>query len=174
MNFLRFLLPPLALLTAAATPLPAVDGDLQETAKPVAQVLTEAQQTPVQQQVRIEQRIVIRIAPIPSDTRQRMSAIIPPMPREGRYKEEKLHGCVPVSSIAWIQPGDDNRLMLVLRDRRVLSAALERRCHAEEFYQGAYVERSEDGQLCARRERLQSRTGSSCQVAKLSRLVARK
>ena len=56
----------------------------------------------------------------------------------------------------------------------VLSAALERSCHAEEFYQGAYVERSEDGQLCARRERLQSRTGSSCQVAKLSRLVARK
>lgn len=171
---LRFVLASLALLTAAAAPVPDGSSDSKEPPKPAAmQVLDEARQTPVQQQVRIEQRIVIRIAPIPPDTRQRMSAVLPSEPRPGRYKEEKLHGCVPVSNIAWIEPGSDNRLMLVLRDRRVVSAALERSCHAEEFYLGAYVERSDDGQLCPRRERLQSRTGTSCQVAKLSRLVPR-
>ena len=80
---------------------------------------------------------------------------------------------MPISTIAAVRPIENNRLLLYLRDRRVLSAALDKSCHAEEFYTGAYVARSEDGQLCPKRERLQSRTGANCQVAKLSRLVPR-
>ena len=59
-----------------------------------------------------------------------------------------------------------------MRARRILSVALERACDARAYYSGFYVERSEDGQLCARRDLLQSRAGASCKVAQLNRLVA--
>ena len=59
-----------------------------------------------------------------------------------------------------------------MRDRRILSVALERACNARNFYSGFYVERNEDGQLCARRDVLQSRAGASCRVTQLNRLVA--
>ena len=59
-----------------------------------------------------------------------------------------------------------------MRDRRVLSASLERACNAAEFYSGFYVERQPDGALCSRRDWLQSRAGASCQVTQLNRLVA--
>ena len=58
-----------------------------------------------------------------------------------------------------------------MHDRRVLSAALDRACTAADFYAGFYVERSEDGQLCSRRDLLQSRAGASCRVTRLNRLV---
>ena len=67
---------------------------------------------------------------------------------------------------------EQNRILLFMRDRRVLSAALERACSARDYYSGFYVERNEDGQLCARRDTLQSRAGASCKVAQLNRLVA--
>ena len=58
-----------------------------------------------------------------------------------------------------------------MRDRRVLSAALERSCSPQDFYSGFYIER-QDGQLCAKRDHLQSRAGASCQISRLNRLVA--
>jgi hypothetical protein len=93
-------------------------------------------------------------------------------PERAEYREQRLRGCVAISGIAGIGPAEDNRLLLYMRDRRILSAELERSCNAREFYMGAYVERNADGQLCTRRDRLQSRTGSSCQVARLNRLIA--
>ena len=184
MNSLPLVLAPLASLLMPVLERGAVDEEavraVPRTEEPAAAsapalpVLEDAQATPVQHQVRIEQHVVIRIAPGPVDVGQRLLSEVPLRPdRPQRFKEKKLDGCVPISTIAAVRPVEDNRLLLYLRDRRVLSAALEKSCHAEEFYQGAYVARSEDGQLCPKRERLQSRTGANCQVAKLSRLVPR-
>jgi len=61
-----------------------------------------------------------------------------------------------------------------MRDHRVLSAALERACDADDFYLGFYIERNADGLLCSNRDKLQSRTGANCEVERLSRLVALK
>ena len=188
MNALAILLAPLALLPALAQLPGGVEPEdparatqpseaPMEVAVPPAppfEVLADGHRAPEQRQVSIEQHVIIRIAPSAPDPRGRMANRLPaPEPLRKSFKEKKLDGCVPIASIAGISPSDDNRLLLLLRDRRVLSAALDRSCHAEEFYSGAYVERSQDGQLCPKRERLQSRTGSKCQVAKLSRLVPR-
>lgn len=189
MNPLAFLLAPLALVTALAQVPgePAVSDTARATvqAEPVAmpagvppappfEVLADGHDEPVQNQVSIEQHVIIRIAPSAADPRGRMPNRLPaPEPLSKSFKEKKVEGCVPIAAIAGIAPSDDNRLLLLLRDRRVLSAALDKSCHAEEFYSGAYVERSEDGQLCVKRERLQSRTGSKCQLSRLSRLVPR-
>jgi hypothetical protein len=132
-----------------------------------------APEEPVARQVRIEERVIIRIAPSNPSVSERMLSAIPRRSSSPTtFQEEELDGCIPVAAIAAVQPAQQNRLLLFMRDRRVLTAALERTCNAEDFYSGFYVERQKDGQLCSHRDRLQSRSGASCRVAQLSRLVA--
>jgi len=142
---------------------------LEGVAAPV-RVLEQAQQPPVVNQVRIEERVIIRIGPSsPRAFEQSMENLAR---KAESYKEEKIGDCVAIGAIRAVYPSKENRLLLFMRDRRVLSASLERTCHAEDFYSGFYVERSEDGQLCARRDKLQSRAGASCRMSRLNRLVA--
>jgi hypothetical protein len=190
MNALVAFLSPLALLVPAVTgQLPAGQGDdaVHEAAERVerpksfdalpAEPFEALQQSRRPQefgQVRIEQRVIIRIAPSSAAAREQMMA---DLSRRGAsrtsYQEEKLDGCIAIAGIAGVQPApQQNRLLLFMRDRRILSVALERACNPRDYYSGFYVERSEDGQLCARRDLLQSRAGASCKVAQLNRLVA--
>lgn len=129
-------------------------------------------QPDVRHQVHIEQRVIIRIAPGPPPTREEMRAHIPRAERGPRFKEKKLKGCVAIDDIAGSEPSENNRLLLFMRDHRVLSAALERACDPDDFYLGFYIERNADGMLCSKRDKLQARTGVTCQVAQLSRVVA--
>ena len=183
MNSLAVLLTPLALLLPAALPSGAAPADepareAPEEVKPplgltVApatplRLLEEARRPPVEYQVRIEQRVIIRIAP---STPQRVERSLSELnQRSGRFQEVRLGECVPINMIAAVTP-QDNRLLLFMRDHRILSVALERSCNPEDFYLGFYIER-QDGQLCERRDRLQSRAGASCRVTRLNRLVA--
>lgn len=186
MNTLAALLPSLALLLPALPAelpgaAPADDAARTFSARqsapamgfdPGAQTafatMREAWRPPQQRQVSIQQRVIIRIAPrSPRAVEQSLATLAR---QTERYKEKRLEGCVPINMIAGAYPTDD-RLLLFMRDRRVLTAALERACSPRDFYSGFYVERS-DGQLCERRDRLQSRAGASCRVARLSRLVS--
>lgn len=137
------------------------------------EVISEARRPQEFGQVRIEQRVIVRISPSSSAAREQMMADLSRQGTLTSYREEKVNDCVAISSIAGVQPApQENRLLLFMRDRRVLSAALERACSARDYYSGFYVERSEDGQICANRDLLQSRAGASCKVARLNRLIA--
>lgn len=125
-----------------------------------------------QNQVRIEQRVIIRIAPSPPAARERMLSRLPRREMETSFEEADAGSCVPIQAIAGVAPVQPNRLLLFMRDRRVLSAALDRACDAQAFYSGFYVERNDDGMLCTKRDVLQSRAGATCEVTQLSRLVA--
>jgi hypothetical protein len=61
-----------------------------------------------------------------------------------------------------------------MRDHRLLSATLERVCDPDAFYLGASVERNADGRLCSGRDTLRARTGATCQISRINRLVALK
>ncbi len=135
-------------------------------------ILDDALRPPPQHQVRIESRVIIRISPGSEAQRDRMLAALPRRPTATRFTEIEHGECIGVDEIAGVQPNGENRLLLFLRDRRILAANLERACNARAFYKGFYLERSEDGKLCIARDRLQSRMGTSCQVASLNRLVA--
>jgi hypothetical protein len=186
MNSLAVFLSPVALLLPAfaadlphASPAPETAHDASVPAReaPVAAsealgLLDAARQVPVQHQVRIEQRVIIRIAPSSPAVRERMLSALSRRSSQTAYEEQRLRGCIAMDGIVGVQPAQENRLLLFMRDRRVLTAALDRACKAEDFYSGFYVERSEDGQLCSRRDELQSRAGASCRIAQLNRLVA--
>ena len=124
----------------------------------------------VQNQVRIEQRVIIRISPRRDSPRSQLSATRPQGPGT-RLSERSVGRCVAAESIVGVQPGAGNRLVLFMRDRRVITLALDRTCNARDFYSGAYIERQEDGQLCSGRDVLQSRAGANCEVGALRELV---
>lgn len=129
----------------------------------------------VQRQVRIERRVVIRIAPL--------GAASPlPLAPEGaakeidrpaaRPRERDAARCLPLSDIAGVRIGGGGRLLLYMRDQRVISATLERACQVSSFYSGFYVESTEDGQLCVNRDQLHARSGADCTLATFRELVS--
>lgn len=125
----------------------------------------------VAEQVRIERRVTIRISPR-DPARQSLMAELAPRPASTTMTERKMGNCVPVAGIAGVQTGQGGQLILYMRDRRIVSANLEKACRARDFYSGFYLERNADGMLCVDRDRLHSRTGSQCQVSRMRQLVA--
>lgn len=123
-------------------------------------------------QVRIEQRVVVRISPRRTSQRANLLAPVPQPELSTRFEERKMGKCVQVDRIAGVQTGSGTRLLLFLRDRRIISVNLEKACSARDFYSGFYVEKNEDGKLCISRDKLQSRSGAKCEVARMRQLVA--
>lgn len=139
---------------------------------PLARVLIDRVGPDDAWQVRIEQRMQIRIAPRAAmpvrpdmlvDMRRRDE------PRE--LSEKKIGKCVSIAGIAGVQPDRSNRLLLYMRDRRLVSAELERSCRARDFYSGFYLARSADGKLCIDRDSLLSRSGMNCKLTRIRQLV---
>lgn len=127
-------------------------------------------QAPVQRQVSIEQRFTIRISPRATP----MPTMLDGLPRNGvapRFAERRMGRCLPVAGIAGVQYRDANRLILYMRDRRIVSATLEKTCNARDFYSGFYVARNSDGMLCTDRDEILSRSGVNCELSSLRQLV---
>lgn len=138
----------------------------------VAQALDPAPQ--VMAQVRIEQRIIIRV---PRQSLSRSSLLPMPAPRQvpppepPRFERRKIGKCLAMRDVTGVRVVNDDMLVLFMRDQRMIEAQLERTCSAREFYQGFYMERSGDGRLCVDRDLLQARSGSKCEVERLRQLV---
>ncbi|MFT4056194.1 MAG: hypothetical protein QM681_16950 [Novosphingobium sp.] len=122
-------------------------------------------------QVRIEQRMTIRISPPRSAVP--MPDMFFGMPTDGAAEvvERKMGNCLPASGIMSVRPDRGNRLLLLMRDRKVVSAELARSCRARDFYSGFLIERNEDGRLCVDRDTLLSRSGMSCTLTRIRQLV---
>lgn len=120
-------------------------------------------------QVRIERRVTIRISP-QTPVRNSLVSEAPMSVPQRRVVERKIDDCVPLAGIAGVQSQDD-RLLLYMRNRQLVSARLEKKCSARDFYAGFLVEKSKDGRLCVKRDQLQSRTGSKCKLRSFHRLV---
>lgn len=195
MNTITALLAPLALLFPAgladAPDLPLAGGEQRAqlapdpsegAAAPISLgpespipllTLTEAVRPGERAQVRIEQRITIRIAPRRSASEQDLLAALPQGARATAHIEErKMGSCLSAQNIVGVQTTQDNKLLLFMRDRRIISAALEKACSSRDFYSGFYIERHEDGQLCVKRDKIHSRAGAKCELSQLRQLVA--
>ncbi len=126
-----------------------------------------------QNQVRIEQHMTIRIAPMSRSYPMPPPFMLDlPRPEEApRLIERKIGHCLPAASIASVRPDGGNRLILFLRDHRMISAVLDRACHARDFYSGFYIQRASDGQLCVNRDTLLSRSGANCKLTRIRQLI---
>lgn len=158
-----------------------VDGVAAPASEPEPRTLRELAERFREQtarQVRIEQRLIIRVAPSPAprppvpDIRRNLFADMPGRGGSGSHFEERSTArCVAVAGIAGVQPDGPSRLLLFMRDQRIVSAALDKACNARDFYSGFLVERSTDGLICSGRDKLLSRSGSNCGLGRMRQLV---
>jgi hypothetical protein len=151
---------------------PQCEAVVAQAAPQMINPLSALRGTNIARQIRIEQRVVVRISPQPSAARQNLIADLPPREIANRFEERKKEKCVALQGIAGVQTGSGNRLVLFLRDQRMISVNLEKSCRARDFYSGFYVEKNKDGRLCVDRDKLQSRTGARCEVETMRQLVA--
>jgi hypothetical protein len=178
MNPLLALLAPLALLVPVPGPAPAPpEPELAPRPVNAPPAIPGAEQvdlseSTVVEQVRIEQRVIVRIAPPGPALRSSIAAEVAAPVSAPRFSERKIGKCVPVAGIAAVQPSGANQLLLLMRDRRLISASLEKACRARDFYSGFYIERSGDGKLCVDRDKLHSRAGANCEISRMRQLVA--
>lgn len=125
------------------------------------------------EQVSIQQRVTIRVSPRPAPMSLDRAFYDSGMDsgRSPRFIERNVGKCLGLDGIAGVQPLDNNRLLLIMRDRRMFTASLEKGCQGREFYSGFIVSRNSDAQICAKRDVLQSRSGMGCQVSGFKQLI---
>jgi hypothetical protein len=122
-------------------------------------------------QVRIERQTTIRIAPRAAPPPASLYLDLPQRAIGPRFLERKIGNCLPASGIAGVQVDGANRLFLFMRDRRIVSASLERSCRARDYYSGFYVVQTPDGQVCVDRDTLLSRNGSNCKLTRIRQMI---
>ena len=127
-------------------------------------------------QVRIQQNFTIRITPgrMPPGPPAPPPNLVVEMEQDTRpvrLEERRFGNCLPAGSVIGVQSAEGNRLLLFLRDTRVVSALLEKSCRAMDYYSGFYVERNADGQICVERDKLHARSGANCKIHELRALV---
>jgi hypothetical protein len=125
-------------------------------------------------QLRIEQRVIIRVPRDSSVTISRMQ-MGKASSRGIAYKEKKVGKCLMMDRFIASRPGSGSKenLELITRSGDLIRVYLGDGCLAREFYAGAYMERAEDGKLCADRDMIHARTGAKCDIDKFRLLVAK-
>lgn len=177
MNPVLNLLAPFVLLMPMPFAAP-VDGGVNQAALAVPRgpmSVPEDLRMPDAGQVRIEQSITIRIGPRPAPMPMMPAAFAPQFEGSGampRFVEKKMGNCLAVSGILGVQPGPGNRLILMLRDSRMVAASLPKNCQSRDFYSGFLVSKNSDGMICTGRDQLLARNGANCQVSGFRQLIA--
>ena len=125
-------------------------------------VMAEAQPDPRQ----VVQRMIVRdeiILHVPIEPR-RMPGL--------EWVEHKGPKCLSAAMIAGAAMTGQSSIDFVLRDRRRVRAELDNDCAGLDYYDGFYLE-PQDGSVCAKREEIRSRAGSTCRIERFRSLEPR-
>lgn len=115
--------------------------------------------------VTVHQQIIVRVSPGPRPTGAGAVSTV-------RWEEHRGPRCIPARQILGAARLGQNSVDLVFRDRTRVRARLEGRCPALDFYSGFYLPLAPDGQICADRDSVRSRTGGECQIEQFRTLTA--
>jgi hypothetical protein len=85
------------------------------------------------------------------------------------WVEHKGPKCLPAATIAGAAMATPSTIDFVLRDRSRVRAWLDNDCAGLDFYGGFYVE-PQNGAVCAKREEIRSRAGSTCRIERFRAL----
>jgi hypothetical protein len=122
-------------------------------------------------QVTIRGRIIIRVPSRLQDNLTPMRQFTPPQPI--KWAEKKGPKCIAADQLGGaIVAGD--YVDLVLRGGDRVRAQLDGDCSGLGYYGGFYVKPSPDGQICAGRDSIRTRSGDRCTIKKFKKLVAKK
>ena len=88
------------------------------------------------------------------------------------WVERKGPKCVPVADIQRALLSGSEQVDFILTDRARIRAQFDEDCPALDFYGGFYLQLQDD-RLCARRDAIHSRIGTSCTIERFKQLVPR-
>jgi len=109
-------------------------------------------------QLTVEQTLIVRVP--------RRS-----QPKPLKWKTKKGPKCVPMAAIAGAAVVADDAIDLALKGGQRLRAQFSSRCPALDYYSGFYILPTEDGQICADRDVIRTRSGGQCEIQRFRRLV---
>lgn len=128
-------------------------------------------------QVTIEQRVIIRIPTIPPPgvARLQRGAITAPLPpdptQDVELKEVKGPKCVKLDSLRGALINSKTGVTLLTDKDDALRTHFTKSCRPADFYSGFYVQPTKDGSICAGRDMVHARNGTTCDIQKFTRLV---
>lgn len=154
-----------ALMLAAAAP--AIASAAEEPA-PVRWAGTQWAQ------VRVRERIIIRIPRMPVAPAPSVPAALARARPVTAWAERKAAKCVPAATLTGASFSGEAGMDLMTGDGRRLRAILDDDCHALDFYSGFYLKPAEDGNICAKRDAIRSRSGARCLITGFRTLVPRR
>ena len=132
------LVAPALLAVEAGTDRPAVDGSGGDS----GQITT----------MTFHERIIVRVPRVG------------PPPKEITWKEKHGPRCIAANELAGALVAAPGVVDLVLTGNRRVRAQLDGACEPRDFYSGFYLKPSADGQICADRDAIRARSGTSCQI----------
>ena len=97
---------------------------------------------------------------------------VPPVRTE--WREKKGPDCLAVDQLAGVIGTGRNSIDLMLQGGRRLRARMDADCPGLDFYQTFYLKPSADGQVCAKRDAIRSRSGDNCLISGFRRLEAKR
>ncbi len=152
----------LVLLTAGAG---MVGGLLPASEVTEPKVAASAPGDDIMFQIRIQQRVIIRV-PRQSFGRLQLSTAEAErrMSTPMRTVEKKMGNCVAADQLVAVMPAKSRALDFVTTDNRRVRAYLDGGCLAADFHAGLYIERNKDGKICAERDILMARSGMRCEI----------
>ncbi len=99
---------------------------------------------------------------------------IPVQPRpllpDLQWLEKKGPKCIPTAAVQRALLNGSAQVDFVMVDHARIRAQFDEDCPALDFYGGFYLQ-VEDDRLCARRDAIHSRIGSSCRIERFKQLV---
>ena len=134
----------------------------------LAAVPAVAGDTPTVTHWSFHERIVIRIPRLRPAGRQ----VSDPDAPLRRWKEKGGPHCIGAGDIGGASIGASDAVDFEMADGKRLRARLDRDCPSLDFYKGFYIVRAADGQVCARRDAIRSRSGAACPIRAFRKLVA--
>lgn len=121
-------------------------------------------------QLTIHERLIIRIPRVAP--RANASSFAPRSTAPIKWEEKKAPRCVPMTALTGAAIDREGEVDLVVEGTRRLRAKLDDDCPTLDFYTGFYLKPTADGQLCAKRDSIRSRSGARCSINKFRTLVA--
>jgi hypothetical protein len=109
------------------------------------------------QRIVVEDQIIMRVP-------------VRPRPPQVQWVEHKGPKCVSASEIRGAFLSGNDHVDFIIDGRQLLRAHLDESCPALDFYAGFYLS-STDERVCARRDVIRSRMGSTCQIDQFRKLV---
>ena len=119
-------------------------------------------------QMLFHQHIVIRIPRMPAP---RAMAMPEPALPSTEFHEKDGPQCVASDELVAATIPDDDRVDVMMRGGERLRIRLDKHCRTLDYYTGFYVTAGHDGQVCAKRDSIRTRSGDECGIAKFRRLV---